>query len=274
MVSIADELTCEEVHLSGDGGRNPTVVASATQIPSTTAHVGPPTSGSKAGGPQTAKQPSPPRPSVTGWSTDDERIFDREAAKINLKWARIKKQPNHQLEQDQEDQQGDQSKKLPKSMNPATDWWYLSTRLKNEFVHRVWESTSGSVNTLEAVERHAWEWIKFEDAKYKKRLKVQKWREVQAKEKEDRLKKAEELKETVQECKDCEKRVKTLEKMRENNKQKLAEWKEIKVMKEELKNASNLVKTVAQMESHINKNAATPRKLTKRPKSARNMLIR
>ena len=35
---------------------------------------------------------------------------------------------------------------------------------------------------------------------------------------------AKDAKETVQECKDCEKRVKTLEKMRENNKQKLAEW--------------------------------------------------
>ena len=49
--------------------------------------MGPPTSGSKAGGPKFSQ----PRPTVTGWSTDDERIFDREAAKINLKWARRKK---------------------------------------------------------------------------------------------------------------------------------------------------------------------------------------
>ena len=79
-VSIADELTCEEVHLSG---RNP------TQIPSS-AHVGPPTSGSKAGGPKFSQ----PRPVITGWSVDDERIFDREAAKINLKWARKRRTNN------------------------------------------------------------------------------------------------------------------------------------------------------------------------------------
>ena len=137
-------------------------------------------------------------------------------------------------------------------------------------MHKVWEATSGSVNTLEAVERHAMEWIKHEDAKYKKRQKVQKWREIQIKEKEERIRKAEEIRENVQECKDCEKKVKSLEKMKEN-KQKLAEWKEIKVMKEELQNAGNLVKTVAQIENQI---LTQPKKLIKRPKSARNMLIR
>ena len=88
-------------------GRNPTQITSA--------HVGPPTSGSKAGGPKSSgasgaatesggggsggvgggKSQSkfshpvqPSKPIVTGWSTDDDRIFAREAAKINLKWAR------------------------------------------------------------------------------------------------------------------------------------------------------------------------------------------
>ena len=111
-----------------------------------------------------------------------------------------------------------------------TEWWHLSPKLKNEFLHKVWDSTSGSVNTLEAVERHAIEWIKLEDAKYKKREKVKKWREIQNREKEERLKKAEELREKVQECRDCEKKVKSFEKTKET-KQKLAEWQEIKVFK-------------------------------------------
>ena len=126
----------------------------------------------------------------------------------------------------------------------------MSLKLRNEFVHKVWDATSGMVNTFEAVERHALEWIKIEDAKFKKRQKVQKWREIQTKEKEERFKKAEEIRENVQDCKDCEKKVKSFEKMKAN-KQKLAEWKEIKVMKDELQNADNLVKTVAQFENQI-----------------------
>ena len=126
-------------------------------------------------------------------------------------------------------------------------------KLRNEFVHKVWDATSGMVNTFEAVERHALEWTKNEDAKFKKRQKVQKWRELQTKEKELRWKKIEEIRENVQDCKDCEKKVKSHEKMKAQsaNKQKLAEWKEIKVMKDELRNADNLVKTVAQFESQI-----------------------
>ena len=126
----------------------------------------------------------------------------------------------------------------------------MSLKLRNEFVHKVWDSTSGSVNTFEAVERHAQEWIKQEDAKYKKRQKVQKWREVQTKEKEERMRKLEEIRENVQDCKDCEKKVKTFEKMKAN-KEKLADWKEIKVMKDQLQHADNLVKTVAQFETQI-----------------------
>ena len=44
--------------------------------------------------------------------------------------------------------------------NPLTNWWHTSEKLRNEFLHKVWDATSGSVNTLEAVERHAQEWIK------------------------------------------------------------------------------------------------------------------
>ena len=108
-MSISEELTCNEqaLHFSG---RNPTQITSA--------HVGPPTSGSKAGGLKShtaaggnggtastgqtggggSKFSGHPvqvrQPTVTGWSTDDERIFSREAAKINLKWARRKRLQN------------------------------------------------------------------------------------------------------------------------------------------------------------------------------------
>lgn len=64
------------------------------------------------------------------------------------------------------------------------------------------------------------------------------------------MRKIEEIRENVQDCKDCEKKVKTFEKMKAN-KEKLADWKEIKVMKDQLQHADNLVKTVAQFESQI-----------------------
>ena len=102
-------------------GRNPTQITSA--------HVGPPTSGSKAGGPKSSgasgaateagggggsggggksqskfSHPVQPRqPTVTGWSTDDDRIFAREAAKINLKWARRKRQTGYSITNQQID---------------------------------------------------------------------------------------------------------------------------------------------------------------------------
>ena len=102
-------------------GRNPTQTTSA--------HVGPPTSGSKAGGPKSSgasgaaaesggggsggsggksqskfSHPVQPRqPTVTGWSTDDDRIFAREAAKINLKWARRKRQTGYSITNQQID---------------------------------------------------------------------------------------------------------------------------------------------------------------------------
>ena len=141
--------------------------------------------------------------------------------------------------------------------------------MKNEFFHKIWDATSGCVNTFEAVERHAKEWIKQEDKKFKKRQKVQQWREIQTKEKEERMKKTEEIRENCQECKDCERKVKSVEKEKEI-KQRLAEWKEIKAMKEELANADNMVRTVAQFESDILQSKA--KKLVKRPKSARNLL--
>ena len=135
-------------------------------------------------------------------------------------------------------------------------------------MHKVWSATSGSVNTFEAVERHAIEWVKSEDTKYKRREKVKKWREIQTKEKEERLRAA---KEKVQECHDCEKKVATLAKMSENR-AKLAEWQQIKAMKEELKKADDLVKTVKQIEHEIVKK---PKKqLIQRPKSAKNLLKR
>ena len=92
--------------------------------------------------------------------------------------------------------------------NPLTNWWHTSEKLRNEFLHKVWDATSGSVNTLEAVERHAQEWIKLEDNRYKKRQKVQKWREAIIQEKEERLKKIEADKFNVQECKECESKIK------------------------------------------------------------------
>ena len=136
---------------------------------------------------------------------------------------------------------------------PAHDWWHKSEKLKFEFVRRVWTCTSGSVNTIEAVERYAKEWVKNEDLKCKKRIKVQKWRDQIAKEKEEeRQKKELELKENVHDCKDCERKVKHLEKSKES-KRKLAEWKEIKSMKEELEKADDLVKAVQELERNISK---------------------
>ena len=67
---------------------------------------------------------------------------------------------------------------------------------------------------------------------------------------EERTKKELELKENVQDCKDCERRMKNHEKSKET-KRKLAEWKEIKSMKEELERADDLVKTVHEMERNI-----------------------
>ena len=125
--------------------------------------------------------------------------------------------------------------------------------MKLDFLRKVWTSTSGSVNTMEAVERYANEWVKSEDSKQKKRLKVQKWKEQQAKEKEEeRTRKEMELKENVQDCRDCERKIKHLERAKEN-KRKLAEWKEIKSMKEELEKADDLIKTVQELEKSIGK---------------------
>ena len=116
--SISEELTCNEqaLHFSG---RNPTQITSA--------HAGPPTSGSKAGGPKSqasaggnggtastgqtggggSKFSGHPvqvrQPTITGWSTDDERIFSREAAKINLKWARRRRLLNRDQSIDVDD---------------------------------------------------------------------------------------------------------------------------------------------------------------------------
>ena len=151
--------------------------------------------------------------------------------------------------------------------NPLTNWWHTSEKLRNEFLHKVWDATSGSVNTLEAVERHAQEWIKLEDNRYKKRQKVQKWREAIIQEKEERLKKIEVDKFNVQECKECESKIK-----KSQNKEKIAEWKQLKAMKEELKNAQNLLETVHRMEENASR---PPRKKLglNRPKSAKNMLI-
>lgn len=83
-MSIAEELTCEQYIFGLQSG------PSSTRVPSRAANAqnGPPTSGSKQGGRHQRAKPGV----VTGWSTDDERIFDREAAKINLKWkARLRK---------------------------------------------------------------------------------------------------------------------------------------------------------------------------------------
>ena len=136
---------------------------------------------------------------------------------------------------------------------PAHEWFHKCNKLKQEFITKVWACTSGSVNTLEAVERYAREWIRTEDIKYKKRIKVKKWRDQISKEKEEeRTKKELELKENVQDCKDCERRMKNHEKSKET-KRKLAEWKEIKSMKEELERADDLVKTVHEMERNIGK---------------------
>ncbi len=95
------------------------------------------------------------------------------------------------------------------SRNPKTKWWYESDKLRIEFVHNVWALTSGSVNTFEAVERHALEWLKREEAKYKKRLKVNEWKEAKQREadlwvetRQEALKKATE-KADVHDCKDC-----------------------------------------------------------------------
>ena len=153
--------------------------------------------------------------------------------------------------------------------NPLTTWWHTSEKLRNEFLHKVWDATSGSVNTLESVERHAQEWIKLEDTRYKKRQKVQKWREAQIKEKEERLKKLEAEKFNVHDCKECESKIKKTQ-----NKEKIAEWKQLKAMKEELKNAQNLVETVQRMEENAKRRPnANRKKLLNRPKSAKNMLI-
>ena len=119
------------------------------------------------------------------------------------------------------------------------------------------------------MERHAQEWIKVEDTRYKKRQKVQKWREAIIKEKEDRLKKIEVDKFNVQECKECESKIK-----KSQNKEKIAEWKQLKAMKDELKNAQNLIETVHRMEENVANRPKAKKKLgLNRPKSAKNMLI-
>ena len=136
---------------------------------------------------------------------------------------------------------------------PLHEWYHKCPKMKLDFLRKVWTSTSGSVNTMEAVERYANEWVKSEDSKQKKRLKVQKWKEQQAKEKEEeRTRKEMELKENVQDCRDCERKIKHLERAKEN-KRKLAEWKEIKSMKEELEKADDLIKTVQELEKSIGK---------------------
>jgi hypothetical protein len=82
---------------------------------------------------------------------------------------------------------------------------------------------------------------------------VQKWREIQIQEKEARLKKVMDLKENVQDCKDCERKVNKSQwnKRRQNEAHKLADWKQIKVMKEELLRTDNVVETVKMMQNSI-----------------------
>ena len=113
---FAEELTCEL-----QGGRNPTqmvhmqtaVGPPTTSSSSTSSGLSPPSSSASrsqvgGGGPTTNSNggSNPPKPTLTGWSTDDERIFDREAAKINLKWsAKRNKSANNATKESQAAQQ-------------------------------------------------------------------------------------------------------------------------------------------------------------------------
>ena len=103
VVVFAEELSCDEVHFS-----------SGRPYP-TSSHVthGPPTAKSGPGGPDPPQankslyQPRQQTTTVVGWSSDDERIFDREAAKINLKWSKRAKKKNSE--------EGENQEKRPKS---------------------------------------------------------------------------------------------------------------------------------------------------------------
>ena len=87
---FAEELTCElqqqPPHQHGGGRNHPgnSPANNATNM----VHMGPPTStsSSRANGCELGGNPPTTKPTLTGWSTDDERIFEKEAAKISLKW--------------------------------------------------------------------------------------------------------------------------------------------------------------------------------------------